>query len=72
MYIRSLINLHNFYKLECLISELQTKRDILAINETWKKPSSSGQYKNLNGYNFISNSRLKSKVVGLICTLKIH
>ena len=59
--IRSLVNPHNFNKLECLISELQIKPDIIAIKETWEKPSSSAQYKNLNGYNFISNPRLKSK-----------
>ena len=58
--LRSLVNPHNFNKLECLILELQIKPDIIAINKTWEKPSSSGQYKNLNGYNFISNPRLKS------------
>ena len=62
---RSLVNPHNFSKLECLISELEIKPDIIAINETWEKPNSSGQYKNLNGYNFISNPRLKSKGGGV-------
>ena len=34
--IRSLVNPHNFNKLECLISELQTKPDIIAINKLGK------------------------------------
>ena len=68
--IRSLVNPHNFNKLECLISELQIKPDIIAINETWEKPSSSGQYKNLNGYNFISNLRLNSKGGGCNISIK--
>ena len=63
--IRSLVNSHNFNKLKCLISELQIKPDIIAINETWEKPSSSEQYKNLNGYNFILNPKLKSKGGGV-------
>ena len=63
--IRSLINPHSFNKLECLISELQIKPDIIAINKTWEKPSSSGRYKNLNDYSFISNPRLKSKGGGV-------
>ena len=62
--IRSLVNPHNFNKLECLISKLQIKPHIIAINETWEKPSSSRQYRNLNGYNFISDPRLKSKDAG--------
>ena len=32
--IQLLVNPHNFNKLECLISELQIKPDIIAINET--------------------------------------
>ena len=56
-----LVNPHNFNKLECLVSGLETKPDITAISETWKKLNLSGQYKNSNGYNFFSNPRLKSK-----------
>ena len=63
--VQSSVNPHNFNKLECLVSALETKPDIIAINETWEKPNSSGQYKNLNGYNFLSNPRLKSNGGGV-------
>ena len=53
--VQLLVNPHNFNKLECLVSELETKLDLIAINETWEKPNSSVQYKNLYGYNFLSN-----------------
>ena len=35
--VRSLVNPPNLNKLECLVSGLEIKPDIIAINETWGK-----------------------------------
>ena len=59
--IRSLVNPQNFSKLESLISALDVKPDVIAVNETWEKPYCFGQYKNLNGYVYISNPHLKCR-----------
>ena len=63
--VQLLVNPHNFNKLECLASGLEIKPDIIAINKTWEKPNSSRQYKNINGYNFLSNPRFKSRGEGV-------
>ena len=59
--VRSLVNSRNFNKFESLVTALANKPDIIAINETWEKHDSFGEYKNLSGYTYISNPRLKSK-----------
>ena len=59
--IISRLNPHNFNKLESLICALDAKLDVIAVNETWEKPNSFGQYRNLNGYVYISNPRLKCR-----------
>ena len=41
--LRLLVNPHNFNKPEYLVSGLETKPDIIAINETSEKPNLSGQ-----------------------------
>ena len=67
MYInfKSLVKSRNFHKFESLVTALAKKPDIMAINETWKKHDSFGEYKNLSGYIFISNAQLKSKEGGV-------
>ena len=63
--VRSLVNSHNFNKFESLVTVLANKPDIIAINETWENHDSFGEYRNLNGYTYISNPRLKSKGNGV-------
>ena len=59
--MRSLINPNNFTKFECLISALDSSPHIIAVNETWEKPNSTGQYKNLKNYVYLSNPRKNNK-----------
>ena len=66
--VRSLINPHNFSKFESLISGLDFQPHLIAVNETWEKPHTIGQHKNLNGYVYISNPRVVSRGGGLECT----
>ena len=63
--VRSLINLHNFSKFESLISGLDFQPHLIAVNETWEKPHTIGQHKNLNGYVYISNPRVVSRGGGV-------
>ena len=56
--IRSLVNNSNFSKLEAFLFSLNFRPDIIAVIETWIQPSSKGTFKNLKGYNFISNNRI--------------
>ena len=56
--VRSLVNNTNFSKLEALVTTLSIRLDVIAVTETWIQSSSAGPFKNLKGYNFISNNRL--------------
>ena len=53
--VKSLVNSCNFNKFESLVIVLANKPDIIAINETWEKHDSFGEYRNLIGYTYISN-----------------
>jgi len=53
--IRSLVKNNQFSSLESLVFSLKVQPHVIGINETWKKSTSSGNYKNLNGYSYISN-----------------
>ena len=44
---RLLVNPTNFAKFQCLVAPLNFEPDVIAVNETWEKPGSSGQYKSL-------------------------
>ena len=59
--VRSLTNRHNFTKFESLIAGLDYQPHIIAVNETWDKPHTTGQHINLNGYVYISNPRVASR-----------
>ena len=63
--VRSLTNPHNFAKFESLISGLDYQPYIIAVNETWEKPHTTGQHINLNGYVYVSNPRVVSRGVGV-------
>ena len=63
--IRSLVNNTNFSKLEAFLFSLNCRPDIIAVIETWIQPSSTGPFKNLKGYNFISNNRKMHKGGGV-------
>ena len=63
--VKSLVNSRNFNKFESLVTVLANKPDIIAINQTWEKHDSFGVYRNLSGYTYISNPRLKSKGGGV-------
>ena len=63
--MRSIANPLNFSKLEALIFSLPAKPTVIAINETWIKSNQTGHYNNLEGYTFISNSRIKNKGGGV-------
>ena len=69
-----MVNSRNFNKFESLVTVPANKPDIVAINETWEKHDSFGEYRNLSGYTYISNPRLKSKGggVGLIIKDKLY
>ena len=58
---RSLTNPHNFAKFESLISELDYQPHIIAVNQTWEKPHTTGQHVNLYGYVYVSNPRVVSR-----------
>ena len=60
-----MINPHNFSKFESLISGLDFQLHLIAVNETWEKPHTIGQHKNLNGYVYLSNPRVVSKGGGV-------
>ena len=68
--IRSLINPTNFTKFESLISALEFKPHIIAVNETWEKPNTVGQHQNLNNYIYFSNPRQKFKGGGVSMYIK--
>ena len=68
--MRSLINPNNFTKFECLISALDFSPHIIAVNETWEKPNSTGQYKNLKNYIYLSNPRKNNKGSGVALYIK--
>ena len=68
--MRSLINPNNFTKFECLISALDFSPHITAVNETWEKPNSTGQYKNLKNYIYLSNPRKNNKGGGVALYIK--
>ena len=63
--VRLLVNSRNFNKFQSLVTVLANKPDMIAINETWEKHDSIGKYRNLSGYTYISNPRLKSKGGGV-------
>ena len=63
--VRSLPNPDNLVKFESLISGLDYQRHTIAVNETWEKPHTSGQHINLNGYAYVSNSRVVSRGGGV-------
>ena len=65
--IRSIVNKDHFNLFDSWIQSLQFLPDIIAINETWKKRSSIGQFRNLQHYEYISNfcSNLSGGVVAL-------
>ena len=64
------MNPHNFSKFESLISCLDFQPHIIAINETWEKPHLTGQFKNLLGYIYVSNSRVISRGGGVVMYIK--
>ena len=49
---------------------MNCKPDVISLTETWIQPSSSGPYKNLNGYNFVSNCRNSCKGGGVAFYVK--
>ena len=55
--IRSIVKTENFNKLEAFLANMEFKPDIISITETWIKQSSTGPFKNLEGYQFVSNCR---------------
>ena len=59
------MNPHNFSKFESLISGLDFQPHIIAVNETWGKPHPTGQFKNLQGYIYVSNPRVISRGGGV-------
>ena len=63
--VRSLINPHNFSKFESLISGLDFQPHLIAVNETWEKPHTIGQHKNLNEYVYVSSLRVVSRGGGV-------
>ena len=68
--IRSIANALNFSKLEALIVSLQCKPDVILVCETWIKPLHSKPYRNLDGYNFVSNCRKISSRGGIAFFIK--
>ena len=68
--IRSIVNSFNFSKLEALLSNMNCKPDVISLSKTWIQPLSSGPYKNLNGYNFVSNCRNSCKGGGVAFYVK--
>ena len=68
--MKSPFNPNNFTKFVCLISALDFSQHIIADNETWEKPNSTGQYKNLKNYIYLSNSRKNNKGGGVALCIK--
>ena len=58
------------FVLESWIQSLKLLPDILAINESWGKKSSIGQFKNLKHYEYISNLRQKLRGSGVTLYIK--
>ena len=48
-----------------MIAGLDYQPHIIAVNETWDKPHTTGQHMNLNGYVYISNPRVASRGGGV-------
>ena len=55
--IRGLNIMKNFIQLESLINCLPQKPHVIFINETFLQQNEEGFFNNIEGYNFISNSR---------------
>ena len=55
--VRSIVNKEHYNLFESWIQSLKFLPDIIAINETWEKKSSLGQFRNLQNYDYISNFR---------------
>ena len=55
--VRSFVNKEHYNLFESWIQSLKFLPDIIAINETWEKKSSLGQFRNLQHYDYISNFR---------------
>ena len=53
----SIVNKEHYNLFESWIQSLKFLPDIIAINETWGKKSSLGQFRNLQHYDYISNFR---------------
>ena len=53
--VRSLVNPSNFFKFEGLTSSLSFKSDIICMTEISIQSFTSGKYRNLSGYKFVSN-----------------
>ena len=68
--VRSLVNPTSFAKFQCLAASLNFKPDVIAVNETWEKLCSTGQYKSWQGYRYISNARSISNVGGVAMYVK--
>ena len=56
--------------MQCLVASLNFEPDVIAVNETWEKPGSSGQCKSLQGYHYVSNARSISKGGGVAMYVK--
>ena len=63
--VSSLMNTHTSSKFESLISGLDFQPHIIAVNETWEKPRLTVQFKNLQGYVYVSNPREISRGGGV-------
>ena len=68
--ILSLVNLKTFTTFDAWSHSLNFLPDIIAINETWEKESSNGQFKNLFQYNYISNFRKNHRGGGVALYIK--
>ena len=68
--VRSLANPYNFAKCGSVISGLDYQPQIIAANETWEKPHTTGQHMNLNGHVYISNPRVVSSGGGVGMCIK--
>ena len=53
--VRSIVNKEHYNLFESWIQSLKFLPDIIAINKTWEKKSSLGQFRNLQHYDYISN-----------------
>jgi len=68
---RSLMNPHNFTKLEGLVAKLEYAPDVIGITETWENTSNNSSFsKVLSGYNYVSNPRKKFKGGGTAFFIK--